>query len=763
MDDEKKSRRVAHHIDASLGQLRALMDEMGVVAPHEREKREEDLFSAIVDALDNRLRLASSEKKQMVDQAKNTIALIRQMELSLHGPNATAMMGPDDDDDDDDDLQVTYPLTRCLQMLRDKHAHVSRLHRERFEQIKKLVDALVSYSSHLEPSFVNIALPPIAPGQSVPPPSFDLSPAYVDKLDAEFTRVYDEYTRRIALVQTLSDHIIQLWVELGTPQAQQDSAIVQYYRDAPEQLGLHDQDLARLQAKRDRLADDKRNRERRLRDLGAAVETLWDKLGVDEADTRAFLNRNRGCGLRQINEYEDELGRLHELKRQNLHLFVEDARVRLQDLWDALYLSEDEMLEFTPAFSDVYSDALLEAHEREVARLEALREQRAPLLALVDRHKALLRDRDELTASSQDASRLMMRGSNNKGERRDPGKLLREEKTRKRVAKELPKATAELRRALAQWEDEYGRPFLVFGTRYLEQLDADEEMTSTGTTRPQSSSSRSKTPAAAAASSSCASSSSSTSRPKSAELSRGNSTLRSRPKSAELGRANSVRSTAGPPPPPSRSMTKTPTGNSNHHHHHHQSNNNKTTSPSRLPARVPLSNLKHGANSPERSREPTFIIRNGAPPRAPPPKMRTLGPVPELSASCGSGRSSSSDGSHVMVRQVEPEDVYDDDGCGGGGGSSGHSSVGGGRYAGSSRHTSHTSSSTENWETYVDDDSDPEPDASEAYYAKLRAVGVGGGRRRFESTMVGGGGGGSSSLRMAEGGGGGDGILSGRG
>ncbi|PFH56691.1 hypothetical protein XA68_16136 [Ophiocordyceps unilateralis] len=619
----------------------------------------------------------------MMDQAKQTITAIRQMEASLDGsrPASSRSMDPDDD------LAITYPLTRCLQTLRDKHMHISRLHRDRFEQVKKLVDALVSYSSHLEPSFVQIALPPTGPGQSVPS-SFDLSPAYVDRLDAEFTRVYDEYTRRIASVQTLADHIIQLWAELGIPQAQQDGAIVKYYRDAPEQLGLHDEDLSRLQAKRDRLAEEKKNRERRLRELRAAVETLWEKLGVDEAETRAFLSQNRGCGVRQINEFEDELARLDELKGQNLHLFVEDARVQLQDLWDALYLSEDEMLEFTPAFSDVYSDALLEAHEREVARLEALREQRAPLLALVDRHKALLRDRDELAASSQDASRLMMRGSNNKGERRDPGKLLREEKTRKRVAKELPKATAEVRRALAKWEDEYGRPFLVFGERYLDEVEADEAK------RPASTTGRSKTPAAS-------------SRPKSAELSRGNS-VRARPMSAELSRANSVRSAALP----SRSMTKTPTGRKTGNTQQQQ-----TASPSRLPARVPLSNLKHGANSPDRNRPTcraaaTETLRNGAPLRAPPPKMRILGSVPELSAS----------GNSNIVRHVEPEDVYDDS----------RSRTTTSEYA-SSRHTSHTSSTaisgSENWETYVDDDddSDPEPDASEAYYAKVRAA------RRFES------------------------------
>lgn len=589
------------------------------------------------------------------------------------------------------------------------------------ESPAELVEALESYSSHLEPAFVQIALPPTEPDQSAPP-GFDLSPAYVDGLDAEFTRVYDEYTRRLASVQTVSDDIVQLWVELGVPQAQQDGAIVKYYRDAPEQLGLHQEDISRLQARRDRLAEEKRSREKRLRDLRAAVESLWVKLDVDEGETKAFVNQNRGCGVRQINEYEDELARLNELKRQNLHLFVEDARVKLQDLWDALYLSEDEMLEFTPAFSDVYSDALLDAHEREVERLEALREQRAPMLALVDKHKTLMHDRDELAASSQDASRLMMRGQ--KGEKRDPGKLLREEKMRKRIAKELPKVTVDVRKALARWEDDYGRPFLVFGERYLDELDADDA-------RKPPPSTRSKTPAGPPP-----------------------STVKA---SGGLSRANSARSV------PPRAMTRTPTASApapskgQAQCQSQAQGPNPQGSPSRIPARVPLSNLKHGGNSPERPRPEsrTETLRNGAPLRAPPPKMRHLGSVPELGAPQSSYESAGIGG--AIVRQVEPEDVYDD-------GARARSRTNSNlshqrqrsrqdddrRYATfrghpgyapappPPRHASNTSSNTssnpsttvstvstvsgsENWETY-DDTSEPEPDACEGYYAKLRAA-----------------------------------------
>ena len=227
---------------------------------------------------------------------------------------------------------------------------VSKVHRERYEQVKKLAQAIESYSSHLEPSFGKTKLPPTSPDAACPP-TFDLSHTYFASLDDEFTRVYDEYERRLATVKSLSSEIINLWAELGTPQAQTDSNIVTLAREAPEQLGLHAEDIKRLQAKRDKLSDEKKGRERRLKDLRAHVEALWERLGVQEADQKGFLAANRGCGMRTINEFEDELSRLNELKRQNLGLFVEDARLKVQQLWDSLYFSEEEMLEFTPAFS----------------------------------------------------------------------------------------------------------------------------------------------------------------------------------------------------------------------------------------------------------------------------------------------------------------------------------------------------------------------------------------------------------------------------
>lgn len=574
----------------------------------------------------------------------------------------------------------------------------------------ELVQALESYSSHLEKSFVKITLPPTSPNANIPP-TFDLSATYVTNLDDEFTRVYEEYTRRVATVKALSEHIIQLYAELGVPQAQTDATIVKYYRDSPEQLGLHEDDIARLRAKRDKLADEKKSRERRLKDLQATVEALWERLGVEQPERKRFLNGNRGCGVRQINEFEDELARLNELKRQNLHLFVEDARYKLQELWDGLYFSEEEMLEFTPAFSDVYSDALLEAHEQEIERLETLKETRAPTLALIENHRSLVKDRDDLAASSQDASRLMGRGQ--KGEKRDPTRLLREEKMRKRIAKDLPKIAVNLRKVLEKWEDEYGRPFLVHGERYLDELEASESRTAPGP--------RSRTPAGPPP-----------------------SVIK---KAAPTSRANSVKSTAPPPRAPSRAGAKTPVagGTLKRNNPNPLTGSMRAQSPSKIPGRAPLSNLNYGGNSPERRARPIATVQSESdlrgkmlpPLRAPPPKMREfIAPTP-TPISHQRAESVLSSGS---VRHITPEDVYDDrdrdryqdhrshqdlhasmrqDRIA-------HSSASSYPSAPSSRQISNTSTaattSTSNWESYPSEED--EEDATDAYYAKLRAARV---------------------------------------
>jgi protein regulator of cytokinesis 1 len=50
------------------------------------------------------------------------------MHMSLEGANTKLAL--------DTELKVTYPLKACLQVLKEKHLSVSKVHYERYEQVK---------------------------------------------------------------------------------------------------------------------------------------------------------------------------------------------------------------------------------------------------------------------------------------------------------------------------------------------------------------------------------------------------------------------------------------------------------------------------------------------------------------------------------------------------------------------------------------------------------------------------------------------------
>ena len=77
------------------------------------------------------MRLVAAEKNEMTDEAQRIITTIKQMEASLDD-NKTRH----EYEAEDEDLKITFPLMRCLQGLKEKHLQISKLHKERFEQVK---------------------------------------------------------------------------------------------------------------------------------------------------------------------------------------------------------------------------------------------------------------------------------------------------------------------------------------------------------------------------------------------------------------------------------------------------------------------------------------------------------------------------------------------------------------------------------------------------------------------------------------------------
>ncbi|KAJ6261846.1 hypothetical protein Dda_2645 [Drechslerella dactyloides] len=430
--------------------LHGIFDEIGV-PHHDRESREAALYAALSETLQSQLRLVNAEKNALAEEANKLISSIRQIHRAMDdGRRANEY----------DDLVVTYPLRVCVETLKQQHNILRSQYEQEFEEIKKLVQAIQSYACNMEEGFIRTQLPSL----TNPTYSFKITTSSKQKLEAEFSRVYEEFTRRIATVKTLSADIVNLWAELGTPTHLIDRKIVETCRESYDDYDIRMESITALRAKKQKLSDEKAVRERRIKEIHQQLQPLWEKFQQDDQEEQRFLQKNRGCSLEVVQNWENEMSRLMEIKKQHMHIFIEEARRVLQDMWDLLYFTDEEMYQFEPAWSTSNTEAVLRAHEMEIARLQKLADERGPVLSLIEKYQTLMNDKNSLEASSQDPSRLLAKGP------RDPTRLLREEKMRKRIAKELPKVESDLVDALEEWEAEHGEVFRVHGESYLETI-----------------------------------------------------------------------------------------------------------------------------------------------------------------------------------------------------------------------------------------------------------------------------------------------------
>ncbi|KAF8554517.1 hypothetical protein OG21DRAFT_1508849 [Imleria badia] len=213
------------------------------------------------------------------------------------------------------------------------------------------------------------------------------------------------------------------------------------------------------------LTELKKRRETHIQAMYDQLESLWRRMGVDDGAMDAFVDANRGTTPQVIQAYEEELERMIDLKRERMGEFIWNARSEIETLWNELMTGEDERADFAAFADDEHTEDLLSQHEHEIARLRAEVRLKTPMLASIKKYFDICEEEKELGRAAGDQTRLLGRGGG-----RDPGRLLREEKMRKRVGKEKPKLEQQLLSSLPAWEQANGRPFLVHGESMLQIL-----------------------------------------------------------------------------------------------------------------------------------------------------------------------------------------------------------------------------------------------------------------------------------------------------
>ncbi|EPY52798.1 antiparallel microtubule cross-linking factor Ase1 [Schizosaccharomyces cryophilus OY26] len=360
-------------------------------------------------------------------------------------------------DDPDVDLQINPPLIQCLDELTHLESQYMAQYDKKVSTIKVLYQQLEQTCKQLGtpfaiPDFENAFLS-------------DVSDVFLDSLRLRNEEARKELDSRLELVNNLESEIIQLWMEIGVESIDEPSfqELKNTHMNRPPQFCVPQLLITKLYEQKDMLVNMKEKCVMQINAFRDEVHDLWEKLNINAADY-AHLEQSSGVYREDLAKWETQLQNLQELKKQHIPVFIEDARGKIKKAWDVLFYTDEQRRSFSPAFEENLTEDSLSAHEQYLKFLENEARENKHFLNLIAKYSSLLEGKRELEASANDSSRLMQRG------RREPGLLLREEKIRKRLSRDLPKVQALLIPEISSWEEKNQRPFMFEGEHLLQKL-----------------------------------------------------------------------------------------------------------------------------------------------------------------------------------------------------------------------------------------------------------------------------------------------------
>ncbi|SCV69366.1 BQ2448_2386 [Microbotryum intermedium] len=485
-------------LEALVAQHRQTLTQLyTLISPHPTE-----LVSAQLGALQSLLGATIDQQRLCAEKERDEI----QASLDKSWDKVTLWRTALGEDASTGKRRGTGPLKTLIQQVEDVLQGMRGRMEERGKQILGLNSRIAAFVPTLGKEWLQVTLDDAEQGWE----TLDLRLERMSALERELIHRITQARRRDAINANVNE-IFALRSELGIHQGDGpttddfDEAILAHLgigegRERKE-LEPTSENIARAEAKRKWLEDEKNQRNMTIQTTYDKLYPLWTMLGVSEYEMEQFVNTHMGSTqdvvtavsqysqqtILESPKYQDELARMLTLKRSNLSAFIQRERVALSNLWDALYLSMPQRIasfpplqvciESTRVWNEVtgaeeeiinnnVSEELLVAHERERERVEAEVERCQPILERLGKYFSVVEEMTQLEASASDPSRLL-----GKSTRGDPGRLLREEKARKRVVKEKPRLEAELRQFIPAWEQQNQRPFLVNGVRFLDDLE----------------------------------------------------------------------------------------------------------------------------------------------------------------------------------------------------------------------------------------------------------------------------------------------------
>ncbi|XP_057700793.1 protein regulator of cytokinesis 1-like isoform X1 [Corythoichthys intestinalis] len=209
-----------------------------------------------------------------------------------------------------------------------------------------------------------------------------------------------------------------------------------------------------------KLEQDKAENEAACEALREKIQQLWDRLQVPQEEREVFNEHMVMSKKSNLKALQAGIDHLEELKLKNMCHVTDAIRSEIAVFWEKCFFSTEQRQAFSPYFSQDFTEELLSLHDAEIQRLKQHYENHKELFDGVQQWEQNWRLFLELDKKATDPSRFANRGGN----------LLKEEKQRAELHKNLPKLEKKLKGQIDAWESEQGSEFMVNGQKFLQYV-----------------------------------------------------------------------------------------------------------------------------------------------------------------------------------------------------------------------------------------------------------------------------------------------------
>lgn len=419
-------------IDESLEQLIGLWEEIGF--PEEQlDERCNSVVRHVENLFEEMVQQEASVRDGLVSKIKDIGEKLKVLSKELSLP----LYQPD-------------PKLKILQCRKDLHLKLEALTKQkhtRMVALKKLLDQEQVLCDRLKAKTYPIS------SNCVP------SDDQLWELEKHIETLQAEQEKRFATFIIIREQVQEVMKEIDT------TASTAFERQAlvedESQFILSSENMSALTDLQVEVNDRKIKAEEKMQSMKNRLNLLWNRLETPDQTREEFLADKVSLTQDTFTALTEEITRLEALKHSQMEKVCVSMKRELERWWDVCFIPKVQRDECKSYKTEgVFTDAVVDALETEIGRLQSFYQRHESLYSQVKQWEQLLEEFTVLEKKANDPNRY-----NNRG-----GALLQEEKTRKRIMKDLPKLEANLEELIKKWEEEQNLKFVIYGMAFSDYV-----------------------------------------------------------------------------------------------------------------------------------------------------------------------------------------------------------------------------------------------------------------------------------------------------